>query len=80
MFAINKVPSERFEWLHANVECEDDAPQEAVVVNIIHNAFPVQFALNGDKVILPHICKVHSHQWGCVVDLKRGNIGEAQLE
>lgn len=61
-------------WLLSNAEREDDSAQEAVAVNIIDNTFPIQTALNRNQMILLHICKVHSHQWGCIVDLKRREI------
>ena len=60
--------------LFPNAECEDDSAQEAVAVNIVDNTFPVQTALNRDQIILLHICKVHGHQRGRIVDLKRKEI------
>lgn len=61
-------------WLLPNAEREDDSSQEAVTVNVIDNPFPVQAALNGDQRIPLHVCEVHGHQWGRVVDLKRREI------
>lgn len=58
-----------WQGLLPNAECEDDSAQEAVTVQVIDNSFPIQTALNGDQGILLHICEVHSHQWGGVVDL-----------
>lgn len=61
-------------WLLSDAECEDDPAQEAVAVNVVDNTFPIQTALNMNQIILLHICKVHGHQWGRIVDLKRREI------
>lgn len=58
-------------WLIANDECEDDSAQEAVAVPVVDNTFPIQTALNRNQKFLLHICEVHGHQRGCIVDLER---------
>lgn len=63
-----------WQGLLPNAECEDDSAQEAVTVQVVDNSFPIQTALDGNQVIPLHICKVHSHQWGGVVDLERKEI------
>lgn len=65
-------------WLLSNAECEDDPAQEAVAVNIIDDPFPVQLALNVDQTIPLHVCEVHGHQGGRVVDLKKRKMHSVQ--
>lgn len=52
------------------VQGKDNPPHKAIVDDIIYDAFALQLALDRHRLVLHHICKMHCHQRGGVVNLQ----------
>lgn len=56
-------------FLSFYVQSKDYPAHKMVIDDIIYDAFALQLALHRHRLVLHHVCKVHCHQWGGVVNL-----------
>lgn len=57
------------EFLGFYVQGKDYPPNKTIIDDIIYDAFALQLALYRHCLVLHHICKMHCHQRGGVVNL-----------
>lgn len=61
--------SSPLKFLGFYVQCKDYPTHKTIIDDIIYDSFALQLALHRHHLVLHHICKVHCHQGGGVVNL-----------
>lgn len=51
------------------VQSKDDPAHKAIINDIVYDAFALHLTLHGYSLVLYHICEVHGHQWGGIINL-----------